>query len=106
MREMSGLSSGINNDLEAIGVNFGDDGQLSLDRNLIQQTAEEDDSLTRFDNVRKFANNILDKANSVALDPLQYTNKKIVAYKNPNGHNYASPYITSNYSGLMFSSYC
>lgn len=106
VREMTGLSNGFNNDLEALGVNFNEDGQISLDKNLIQQTAEEDDSLTRFDNVKKFANNILDKANSVSLDPLQYTNKKIVAYKNPNANNYSSPYITSNYSGLMFSSYC
>ena len=106
VREMGGLSSGFNNELEALGVNFGQDGQITLDKNLIQQTAEEDDSLTRFDNVKKFANNILDKANSISLDPLQYTNKKIVAYKNPNAHNFASPYITSNYSGMMFSSYC
>lgn len=106
MREMTGLSSGFGNELESLGVNFGEDGQISLDKNLIQQTAEEDDSLTKFDNVRKFANNILNKANQVALDPLQYTDKKIVAYKNPHGHNFASPYITSNYSGMMFSSYC
>ncbi|MCR5407399.1 MAG: flagellar filament capping protein FliD [Lachnospiraceae bacterium] len=106
VREMSGLSSGFGNDLESLGVNFNSDGQISLDKNLIQQTAEEDDSLTKFDNVKKFANNILNKANQIALDPLQYTNKKIVAYKNPNGHNYAAPYVTSNYSGMMFSSYC
>lgn len=106
VREMSGLSSGFGNELESLGVNFNSDGQISLDKNLIQQTAEEDDSLTKFDNVKKFANNILNKANQIALDPLQYTNKKIVAYKNPNGHNYAAPYVTSNYSGMMFSSYC
>lgn len=106
VREMSGLSSGFGNELESLGVNFDENGQISLDKNLIQQTAEEDDSLTKFDNVKKFANNILNKANQVALDPLQYTNKKIVAYKNPHGHNYAAPYVTSNYSGMMFSSYC
>ncbi|MCR5356172.1 MAG: flagellar filament capping protein FliD [Lachnospiraceae bacterium] len=106
VREMTGLSSGFGNELESLGLNFGSDGQISLDKNLIQQTANEEDSLTKFDNIRKFANNILDKANSVALDPLKYTDKRIVAYKNPNGHNYASPYITSNYSGMMFSSYC
>ncbi len=106
VREMSGLSNGFGNELESLGLNFGADGQISLDKNLIQQTANEDDSLTKFDNIRKFANNILDKANSVALDPLKYTDKRIVAYKNPNAHNYASPYITSNYSGMMFSSYC
>lgn len=106
VREMNGLSAGFNNELESLGVNFGEDGQITLDKNLIQQTAEEDDSLTKFDNVKKFANNILNKANSIALDPLQYTNKKIVAYKDPNANNFASPYITSNYSGMMFSSYC
>ncbi len=106
VREMSGLSAGFNNELESLGVNFNDDGQITLDKNLIQQTAQEDDSLMRFDNVKKFANNILNKANSIALDPLQYTNKKIVAYKDPNANNFASPYITSNYSGMMFSSYC
>lgn len=106
VREMSGLGAGFGSELESLGVNFGEDGQISLDKNLIQQTAEEDDSLIKFDNVKKFANNILNKANQVALDPLQYTEKKIVAYKNPHGHNFASPYITSNYSGMMFSSYC
>ena len=106
VREMAGLSAGFNNELESLGVNFSENGQISLDKNLIQQTANEDDSLTKFDNVKKFANNILNKANSIALDPLQYTNKKIVAYKDPNANNFASPYITSNYSGMMFSSYC
>ena len=106
VREMTGLTAGFNNELESLGVSFGEDGQISLDKNLIQQTAEEDDSLTKFDNVKRFANNILNKANAIALDPLQYTDKRIVAYKNPNANNFASPYITSNYSGLMFSSYC
>jgi hypothetical protein len=36
---------------------------------------------------------------------MDYVDKKIVAYKNP-GHNFASPYITSAYSGMMFNSYC
>ncbi|MCR5509237.1 MAG: flagellar filament capping protein FliD [Lachnospiraceae bacterium] len=106
VREMSGLSNGFGGELESLGLNFDEDGQISLDKSLIQKTANEDNSLTKFDNIRKFANNILDKANSVALDPLKYTDKRIVAYKNPNGHNFASPYITSNYSGMMFSSYC
>jgi flagellar hook-associated protein 2 len=106
VREMSGLSAGFNNELESLGVNFSSDGQITLDKGLIEQTAQEDDSLTKFDNVKRFANNILNKANQIALDPLQYTNKKIVAYKDPNANNFASPYITSNYSGMMFSSYC
>ena len=105
VREMSGISGLYGNELESLGLNLEKDGQFSLDTGLIQQAADEDDALEKFDNIKKFANTILDKANSIALNPMQYTQKKIVAYKNP-GHNFASPYVTSNYSGMMFSSYC
>ena len=41
----------------------------------------------------------------ISLNPMKYVNKTVVAYKNP-GHNFANPYVTSNYSGMMFNYYC
>ena len=35
---------------------------------------------------------------------MNYVNKVVVAYKNP-GHNFATPYITSIYSGMMLDNY-
>ncbi len=105
VREMNSISRGLGHELESIGLSLNEDGQISLDKNLVKQTAEEEDALERFENVRTFANNLLTKANDVSLNPMQYVQKTVVAYKNP-GHNFASPYITSNYSGMMFSSYC
>ena len=55
--------------------------------------------------VKDFANSLMRKTNQISLNPMQYVNKTIVAYKNP-GRNFATPYITSAYSGMMFNSYC
>ena len=46
------------------------------------------------------------RATSMLLNPMEYANKTIVAYKNPLKDNYSTPYITSIYSGMMFNSYC
>lgn len=103
--EMNSISGLYENELEAIGVNIGEDGRMTLDRNLLQQTAQEEDAASRFSTMQDFAKNILNKTNQISLNPMAYTEKTVVAYKNP-GKNFATPYVTSNYSGMMFSSYC
>lgn len=105
MNEMGNIARRYGNDLEAMGLTVKDDGTISLDKNLLRQTAGEDDALSRFQSIRKFTQNVLTKADQIFLNPMAYTQKTVVAYKNP-GHNFATPYITSNYSGMMFSSYC
>ena len=105
LNEMNSISSLYRNELESIGVSVGDDGRMTLDRNLLHQTALEDDSEGRLNSVQNFAKNVLSKTNQISLNPMAYTEKVVVAYKNP-GKNFATPYVTSNYSGMMFSSYC
>ena len=102
MNKVAGLYS---SELESIGLKFSDNGTISVDNNLLTQTAREDDAMERFGAIRKFTESVLGRANKVALDPMEYTQKTVVAYKNP-GHGFATPYVTSNYSGMMFSSYC
>lgn len=103
--EMSNISNLYGNELEAIGVNIAEDGRMTLDKSLLTQTAQEEDAGERFKSMKSFARNILNKTNQISLNPMAYTEKTVVAYKNP-GKNFATPYITSNYSGMMFSSYC
>lgn len=105
LNEMNNISSLYERELESIGVSIGDDGRMVLDKNLLQQTALEDDAGDRFKSMRSFARNVLNKTNQISLNPMAYTEKTVVAYKNP-GKNFATPYVTSNYSGMMFSSYC
>ncbi len=103
--EMNNISGLYGNELQSIGVNIGEDGRMTLDRSLLQQTAQEEDASSRLQSMQNFAKNILNKTNQISLNPMAYTEKTVVAYKNP-GKNFATPYVTSNYSGMMFSSYC
>ncbi|MBO4903572.1 MAG: flagellar capping protein [Lachnospiraceae bacterium] len=103
--EMNSISTLYENELESIGVNIAEDGRMTLDKNLLQQTAQEEDAAARFASMQNFARNVLNKTNQISLNPMAYTEKTVVAYKNP-GRNFATPYVTSNYSGMMFSSYC
>ena len=103
--EMNSISNLYGNELEAIGVNIGEDGRMTLDKSLLTQTAQEEDAASRLQSMQNFAKNILGKANQISLNPMAYTEKTVVAYKNP-GKGFATPYVTSNYSGMMFSSYC
>ncbi len=102
MNKVAGLYA---SELESIGLSFTEEGTINVDNNLLTQTAREDDAMGRFATIKKFTENVLKRANHVALDPMEYTQKTVVAYKNP-GHGFATPYVTSNYSGMMFSSYC
>ena len=105
VNEMNKVAALYSSELESIGLSFSENGTISVDNNLLTQTAREDDAMERFGSIRKFAESILGRANKVSLDPMEYTQKTVVAYKNP-GHGFATPDVTSNYSGMMFSSYC
>lgn len=105
INDMSNISLTYKNNLDSIGLTVQDNGTISLDKNLLQQTAQEDDALERFSAIKSFAGSVLGKANQVSLNPMHYVDKTIVAYKNP-GRSLANPYVTSNYSGMLFNSYC
>ena len=91
--------------LAKLGVSFEEDGQLSMDENAFHQGILSDEDFSSLSNMKDFTNAVLRKTNQISLNPMEYIDKTIVAYKNP-GHNFSSPYVTSNYSGMLFNSYC
>lgn len=103
--EMSGVARTFARDLTSLGLNLNLDGRLEVDRDTLRETAMSDDAKEALSPMKSFTNSILRKSNQVSLDPMNYVNNTIVAYKNP-GKNFASPYITSAYSGMMFNGYC
>lgn len=106
IREFSSIASRYGSSLESMGMHLQEDGLLSVNDEVLQQTAAvSGDDLSAFSVLKEFSNSILHKSDQIALNPMDYVDKKIVAYKNP-GHNFANPYITSAYSGMMFNSYC
>lgn len=105
IREMSTLASLQSENLEKLGIVLQGDGRLSLDSDKLKEAAENGDVNDNMDALKAFAGSMLRKTNQVGIDPMHYADRTIVAYKNP-GHNYATPYVTSSYTGMMFNSYC
>ena len=103
--DMSGLSSTYKNDLDSMGIRMGEDGILSVDDDLLKQTASEDNTENSVQSVRDFAASLLRKTNQISLNPMEYVDRVMVAYKNPN-RTFITPYVTSPYSGMLFNGYC
>ena len=106
INEMKGIAGLYSNSLESIGVTLAEDGTMNIDRELLRQSAMQSGDVSEtFESLKNLSGMLLKKSNQVSLNPMNYVQKTVVAYKNP-GHNYVSPYTTSAYSGMMFNSYC
>lgn len=105
MNEMAGITSVYANDLDTLGIYSEENGELSIDDERLSYAVEHADNEEVTEPLKDFTQALMRKSSGVSLNPMNYVNKIIVAYKNP-GHGYASPYVTSAYSGMMFNSYC
>ncbi|MCH4193249.1 MAG: flagellar filament capping protein FliD [Butyrivibrio sp.] len=107
LSQMSSITDHYRNDLEPLGFSIQDNGQISLDEQLLTQSAEDPASglSEEFEPVKEFAADVSSKSKEFMLDPMKFADHPIVNYKNP-GRTLPNPYITSEYSGMMFNNYC
>lgn len=106
LRDMKGVAKSYHNELEAVGLQLQTDGYISVDRNLLTDAVTASDAKECFTILNQFKDDLNAKAAQASIDPMNYVNKLLVAYKNPTGHNFATPYITSIYSGMMLDHFC
>lgn len=106
IKEVNGIANLYNDSLNRMGMSVQEDGLIEIDKNQLRQTAIQSGNIAQtFDYIKDFSNALLRKSNQVSLNPMDYVDRTMVAYKNP-GHNFANPYSTSAYSGMMFNGYC
>lgn len=106
VNEMKGIALRFGTSMESMGLSMQDDGTLEIDKSLLRQAAlSSEDSDATFGYLKNFTTALLNKSEEVSINPMNYVEKTVVAYKNP-GHNFASPYTMSAYSGMMFNGYC
>lgn len=91
--------------LENMGITLADDGKLDLDEATLKERLSSGDTGADVDTLKGFTSALMRKSNQISLDPMNYVQKTVVAYKNP-GRSFSNPYVTSIYSGMMFNSYC
>lgn len=105
LREMTSLSLYYEEPLADLGLTIQEDGRIQSDLSVLHSLTFDENKDENLNTIKNFTNNVLRKTNKIFFDPMNYVDKKIVAYKNPN-RNFTNPYITSAYSGMMFNGYC
>lgn len=108
VQEFKGIAAVYRPSMESMGMNIEDDGTLNVNRDQLKQSALRSDNINEtFAYLKSFSTTLLRKSDQVSLNPMDYVDKTMVAYKNPiASRNYVSPYSTSAYTGMMFNSYC
>lgn len=81
--------------LEKYGISVKEDATLDY-----QKSGEITDAAA----IKGFGSQILRKLNAISLDPMEYIDRRICAYPNPNA-SYPNPYMTSIYTGMLFSTW-
>ena len=91
--------------LSDIGVTQDEDGNINVDDTKLTEVLKNGEPTAELDTLKDFTRFALRKAEGIQLNPMDYVDKRIVAYKNPTVPHYANPYVTSAYSGMLFNSY-
>ncbi|MCR5093812.1 MAG: flagellar filament capping protein FliD [Lachnospiraceae bacterium] len=103
--EVTGIAKQYYPALNSLGINITEDGHIDLDVEALTRSASSSDVRNDFRPIKEFAGALQEKMDQIVLDPMHYIERPVVAYKNP-GHGFPNPYITSEYSGMMFNGYC
>ena len=104
-REMNKIAGYYQEEMSKLGIAPNEDGTLSLDGDKLNEAVALEESPDALTSLKLFSQSVLRKSEQVALNPISYVNKVVVAYKNPS-HTLYSPYVTSAYAGMMFNNYC
>ncbi len=105
--EAVGIARKYMSEIEDMGIKLESDGTISIDDELLKQTVDSTQNIETLTPVKEFADALIAKTKDIAVDPMKYVDRTVVNYKNPDSKdNTASPYITSEYSGMMFNNYC
>ena len=103
-RDFSSIAKAYNSILSSNGLDITDEGTINVDDKKLRDIGDVGNLSDVLNSFKNFKNDLQNQAESVVIDPLNYANKVIVAYKNPNVI-VNNPYATSAYSGMMFNGY-
>lgn len=103
-RQFTQLSRSYSGVLSQSGLDVNDNGTISVNRDTILTLADQGGLGRVYDSLGQFKDALHDTADRIAMNPMDYVNNKIIAYKNPH-RVMTDPYNLSAYSGMMFNGY-
>lgn len=107
LKDMSSITRSFMREFSQIGLRKEEDSTLSIDRPALTSAISGSDAVHTFAVLNKFRDALGNKANQASIDPMNYVSKTLVTYKHPDPNkNFATPYISSMYSGMMMDRFC
>lgn len=103
-KDFAGIAKSYNHLLNENGLSVTDNGTIAVDRDAIISAADNGTLGDIFSGLNAFKQAIQKKAEDISLNPMDYVNNKIIAYKNPLRPT-NDPYNLSAYTGMIFDGY-
>ena len=102
-KDFAGIAK-YNHLLNENGLSVTDNGTIAVDRDAIISAADNGTLGDIFSGLNAFKQAVQKKAEDISLNPMDYVNNKIIAYKNPLRPT-NDPYNLSAYTGMIFDGY-
>ena len=103
-KDFAGIAKSYNHLLNENGLSVTDNGTIAVDRDAIISAADNGTLGDIFPGLNAFKQAVQKKAEDISLNPMDYVNNKIIAYKNPLRPT-NDPYNLSAYTGMIFDGY-
>lgn len=103
-KDFAGIAKSYNHLLNENGLSVTDNGTIAVDRDAIISAADHGTLGDIFSGLNAFKQAVQKKAEDISLNPMDYVNNKIIAYKNPLRPT-NDPYNLSAYTGMIFDGY-
>ena len=103
-KDFAGIAKSYNHLLNENGLSVTDNGTIAVDRDAIISAADNGTLGDIFSGLNAFKQAVQKKAEDISLNPMDYVNTKIIAYKNPLRPT-NDPYNLSAYTGMIFDGY-
>ena len=98
--EVASVARGMSTSLAAVGVTEDGTGHLVLDKDVLADVINSDNQESAFATLDKFKETVSAQAHKISINPMNYVNKIVVEYKNPD-NEFAYPYAPSAYAGML-----
>lgn len=105
LKEFGRISVSYSAILEENGFSINDDGMLEISEEGKARLGNREEVARVLNRLEDFRSSVSRKTENMISNPLEYVDKKLVAYKHPT-RSLMNPYNSSTYAGIMFDGYC
>lgn len=100
LNDVTAIGRNMTQALASVGIYADSQGMLSMDRDLLAEAITGDRAKENYAHLTHLKDSMSRRADSIAINPMNYVNKIVVEYKNP-GKNFGTPYVPSAYAGML-----